>query len=330
MIAVLPFRVGGPSIGYLRESMLDLLQARLSTGSGARTVEPRTLLAAWRRAVGNEKDDLSEDASRTLARQLGAGRVLLGSAIATPTDLTLNGWLIQVSDGKVVAEEKVVGAPDSVAVLVDRLTAALLIRGAGVTAERQAGLAAAPLDALQNYLAGRKASRRGDYFGAMALDSAAPSPATRPSPMRHSRMVTTNAWIGNVFESGGLAVVPLVASLRDRLGSRDRALFLAIPTVGPNYPRPVHPREDHRPGRTGRRAAADSPEHWLLLGQLLSHYGVAASRLDWAARSAEALDRAIALDSSFTLGDRRATLSPRWRSATAQPLRVTRVSWKRE
>ncbi len=94
VIAVLPFRVGGAAaFGYLRESMLDLLQARLSGAAGPRIVEPRTLLAAWRRSVGGESEDLSEAASRTLARSLGAGRLLLGSAVATPTELTLSGTL---------------------------------------------------------------------------------------------------------------------------------------------------------------------------------------------------------------------------------------------
>jgi serine/threonine-protein kinase len=299
VIAVLPFRVGGdPSIGYLRESMLDLLQARL-TGI-PRTVEPRTLLAAWRQAVGSEKEDLSEIASRTLARRLGAGRVLLGSAVATPTELTLSGSLIRVADGKVLAREQAAGAPDSIAVLVNRLTAALLIGESGEAQERSAGLAGAPLDALQDYLAGRKASRRGDYFGAMQLYGRA---FARDSTFADAAfaMVTTNAWIGTVFATAGWQVVPLVARLRARLGARDLALFLALPMVGPNYPRPSTLAEVIAQAERAADAAADSPEQWLLLGQLLSRYGGAASRVDWAARSAEALDRAIALDSSFTL-----------------------------
>ena len=53
----------------------------------------------------NEKEDLSDEAcpSRLAAPELGAGRVLLGSAIATPTELTPSGTLLRVSDGHVVA-----------------------------------------------------------------------------------------------------------------------------------------------------------------------------------------------------------------------------------
>ena len=300
VIAVLPFRVGGDaSIDYLRESMLDLLQARLSGGNGPRTVEPRTLLAAWRRAVGDENEDLSEQASRDLATELGAGRVLLGSAIATPTELTLSGTLLRVDDGAVLARENVSGAPDSIAVLVNRLTSALLIREAGEAGERSAGLAAAPLEALQEYLAGRKASRRGDYFGAMRLYRQA---FARDSTFVEAAfgMVATNAWIGTVFETGGYAIIPQVHRMRDRLGARDRGLFLAMPAVGPEYPLSSDYASIIAQAERAAAQAADSPEHWQLLGQLLGAYGASVGLADVRRREAEALDRAIALDSSFT------------------------------
>ena len=300
VIAVLPFRVGGgASIDYLRESMLDLLQARLSGGNGPRTVEPRTLLAAWRRAVGNESEDLSEQASRDLATELGAGRVLLGSAIATPTELTLSGTLLRVVDGAVLARENVSGAPDSIAVLVNRLTSALLVRDAGEAGERSAGLAAAPLEALQEYLAGRKAYRRGDYFGAMRLYRQA---FARDSTFVEAAfgMVATNAWIGTVFEISGYAVIPQVHRMRDRLGARDRGLFLAMPAVGPEYPRPSDYVSIIAQAERAAAQAADSPEHWQLLGQLIGAYGASVGLADVRRREAEALDRAIALDSSFT------------------------------
>ncbi|MES2125166.1 MAG: serine/threonine-protein kinase, partial [Gemmatimonadota bacterium] len=300
VIAVLPFRVGGSnsSIAYLRESMLDLLQARLSSGTGARTVEPRTLLAAWRRAIGNEKDDLSEDASRKLARELGAGRVLLGSVVATPTELTLSGALLDVRDGTILARQSIVGAPDSIATLVNRLTAALLIRNAGEEPEREAGLAAAPLEALQDYLAGRRAYRRGDPFTAMQLYGKALERDSTFVAAAYS-MVATNAWIGTVVTTAGYAVIPKVWRMRDRLNPRDLALFLAIPPVGPNYPGPSSYREIIAQAERAAKLAPDSPESWTLLGQVHGGYGPMASETDWATRATAALDRAIALDSTF-------------------------------
>jgi serine/threonine protein kinase len=306
VIAVLPFRVGGnSSIAYLRESMLDLLQSRLSSSTGPRTVEPRTMLAAWRRAAKNDSDDLPEDQSREIARAVGAGRVLLGSIVTTPTELTLNGTLVRVGDGSILARESVSSTPDSIAVLVNRLTAALLIGEAGEDRDRRAGLAAAPLEALQDYLAGRKAARHGDYFGAMDLFGRA---VARDSTFVDAAfaMIATNTWIGTVYTTAGYAMIPLVSRLRDRLSARDRALFLALPAIGPNFPRPSTHAEIIAQAEQAANDASDSPEHWLLLGQLLAHYGAAASQSNWPARSAAALDRAIALDSSFTaaLGDR--------------------------
>ena len=301
VIAVLPFRVGGdPSIDYLRESMLDLLQARLSGGSGPRTVEPRTLLAAWRRAVTSEGEDLSEEASRALATKLGAGRVLLGSAIVTPTELTLSGTLTRTGDGRVLARENVSGSPDSIAALVNRLTAALLIREAGEAGERSVGLAAAPLDALQEYLAGRKAYRRGDYFGAMNLYRRAFAGDSNFVEAALA-MVVTNAWIGTVFTVEGYNVIPQVYRMRDRLGARDRGLFLAMPAVGPEYPKSADYVSVIAQAERAANEAPDSPEHWHLLGQLLTSYGPAIGLTDLRRREGAAFDRAIALDSSFTI-----------------------------
>ena len=300
VIAVLPFRVGGdPSIAYLRESMLDLLQSRLSSSTGPRTVEPRTMLVAWRRAVKTERDDLSEEESRALARTLGAGRVLLGSVVATPAELTLSGTLVRVNDGKSLARATVTGTPDSIATLVNRLTASLLIGEAGEDGSQRVGLAAAPLDALQDYLAGRKAARRGDFLGAMEMFGKA---VGRDSSFVDAAfaMVATNQWIGTVYTTAGYAVIPLVSRLRDRLSARDRELFLALPMIGPNHPRASSYAEIIAQAERAANAAPDSPQHWLLVGQLLTVYGAAASRPDWPIRSAAALDRAIALDSSFT------------------------------
>jgi tRNA A-37 threonylcarbamoyl transferase component Bud32/tetratricopeptide (TPR) repeat protein len=299
VIAVLPFRVGGPAIGYLRESMLDLLNARLAGETGPRTLEPRTTLSAWRRAGGSETEDLSEDASRRLAARLGAGRVLLGSAIATPTELTLSGTLLRVSDGHVVANGSVAGAPDSVAVLVNRLTARLLSLEAGEGHERLDGLAATSLEALQDYLAGQRAYRRGDYFAAMDLYGSA---LKRDSTFVQAAfgLLTTNPHVGTVSRTEGLLAIPTVWRLRERLSARDVALLRGMTFVGPNYPHPSTYAEIIAQEENAVAAAPDSPEQWLQLGEALAAYGAVSSIPGWRARAADALDRAIALDSSFT------------------------------
>ncbi len=299
VIMVLPFRVGGsPAIAYLRESMLDLLDARLTGVAGPRILEPRTTLSAWRREVGNEAGDLSEEDSRKLATRLGAGRVLLGSAVATPTELTLNATLLRVSDGAVLASGSVAGMADSVAVLVNRLTARLLSLDAGEGRERLDGLAATSLEALQDYLAGQKAYRRGDFFAAMDRFGSA---FRRDSGFAQAALglVTTNPWIGTVHRVEGLLAIPTVWRLHDRLSARDLALFRGMSFVGPNYPRASTYAEIIAQAEDAAAGAPDGAEEWLQLGVTLSMYGAVASAPDWHGRAVVALDRAIALDSSF-------------------------------
>ena len=264
VIAVMPFRVGGEgSTAYLRESMLDLLNARLPGGTGPRIVEPRTALSAWRREVGNEQEDLSEEQSRRLAAQLGAGRVLLGSAIATPTELTLTGSLIRVADGNELANGSVSGMPDSVAVLVNRLVARLLSQEAGESRERLDGLAATSLEeALQDYLAARKAYRRGDYFKALALDSSAFSQLDSNFAQAAFGLVTTNPLVGTVFNTSGFRAIPALWRVpATRLSPRDLALLRGMTFVGPNYPGPstyaeILAQAEARGGRRGGQPGA--------------------------------------------------------------------------
>ena len=300
IIAVMPFRVGGAAdLGYLRESMLDLLDARLTGTSGPRTVEPRALLSAWRQAGGTDQADLSDDESRRLAARLGAGRVLFGSAIATPTEFTLRGALVRVSDGTVVADGVVTGSADSVAVLVNRLAARLLSLDAGEERERLDGLAATSLEALQDYLAGRKAYRRGDFFTAMDLYARA---FGRDSSFAQAAfgLLATNPHIGTVLRTDGFMLAPTVWRLRDRLSARDVALLRSMSWVGPNYPAPSSHAEIIAQAELGASSAPDSPEHWYALGDALLYYGAVSSQPDWPRRAAAALDRSIALDSSFT------------------------------
>ena len=299
VIAVIPFRVGGaPAIGYLRESILDLLDARLAGTSGPRTVEPRALLSAWRQAGGADGVDLTDTDARRLAARLGAGRVLLGSVVATPTELTLRGALLRVRDGAVVADGAVSGAPDSIALLVNRLTARLLSEDAGEGRERLDGLAATSLGALQDYLTARKAYRSGDYFAAMDAYARAFGQDSTFAQAAFG-LLATNPLIGTVMRTDGFALMPEVWRLRGRLNPRDVALMRAMAFVGPNYPGPSTYAEVIAQAEVAAAAAPDSPDHWFTLGSDLAHYGAVSSAADWPRRAATALDRAIALDSSF-------------------------------
>lgn len=94
-IAVLPFRLSSAdtSLAWLREGIMDLLAAKLTGEGGPRAADPRTVMAAWRRAVGSHYGELAEEASIDLAQGIGAGRVMLGTIVSTPTPSFFSpGW----------------------------------------------------------------------------------------------------------------------------------------------------------------------------------------------------------------------------------------------
>ena len=65
LVAVLPFRTAGadPSVQYLRQGMVDLMQAKLTGEGGPRAADTRSVLAAVRDAGGGDAQDLAEDAA---------------------------------------------------------------------------------------------------------------------------------------------------------------------------------------------------------------------------------------------------------------------------
>jgi TolB-like protein len=137
-VAVVPFRVHSPNadLAWLRDGMVELLTMRLSGTGGMTVIEPGRVLAAWHSVP---RDSLVEEPAATLARfagQVGAGRIVCGSVTGTPDHLALAAWIVDVTDGHMVAQATIEGPADSLAFLVDRLSAKLLGLAAGVEGHR--------------------------------------------------------------------------------------------------------------------------------------------------------------------------------------------------
>ena len=147
MMAVVPFRVStaDPALHYLREGMLDLLAAKLTGEGGIRATDPRQLLDAWRRAGGSETNELPRENALLLARRLGAGRLLLGDVVGTPTRLVITASLLGSLRGDSIAKVNVEGPPDSLAWLVDRRAATLLAETTAEGASRSTSLTSTSL-----------------------------------------------------------------------------------------------------------------------------------------------------------------------------------------
>ena len=295
VVAVLPFRLTGadPSLGYLREGMLDLLAAKLTGEGGPRSSDPRSILSAWRSEVGSSDADLPRDRALAMAERLGAGQLLLGDVSGSPSHLTLNATLLRVSDGRARVQARVEGPADSLAHLVDRLTAQLLAGGAGES-ERLERLTSTSLPALRAYLDAQTSYRHGRYPAstreferALQLDSTFALAALG--------LVKAASWFGDAQTAHRASLIAWRE--RDRFGPRDRALLDA--TVGPNFPRPATYAEVIAARQRYLAMAPDRAEAWFDFGDGLFHFGPVIGRADAVSRATDAFRRAIALDSSF-------------------------------
>jgi tetratricopeptide (TPR) repeat protein len=293
-VVVLPFRVrGDPSIEFLREGMVDLLAAKLTGEGGLRATDPRASYRAWRSVASGDDDALPRDSAIALARRLGAGNVLLGDVVGTASSIVVSASVVSTS-GTVVSRATAEGVHTELTPLVDRVVAQLLSEGAGEEPQRLAALTSTSLPALQAYLEGQAAYRRGEYAEALekyglALD------LDSTFALAGLGLNLADGWVGtgHARERGSVAAW----RWRERLSARDRALLVA--RVGPSYPRPSTVREQLDATEHARRLAPDHVELWYTLGDIHFHYGRVLGFADWDVRAEQALRTAATLDPAF-------------------------------
>lgn len=297
VVAVAPFRVAttGADLQFLREGAVDLLAMSLS-GDGLRAADPRASLSAWRRAAGagGAADVLLEDALR-LASGLGAGRLLVGSVVGRPDRLILGATLHETATGRVLAQATAGGPLDSLPELAERLAAQLLVGESREPKPRLRDLTAATLPALRAYLIGRSAYRQGRYSDATRLLREAADLDTG-SAIAALELAQAADWIPGV---GNVVAAARARAWRqkDRLTRGDRALLEAV--LGPRWPAFSAMRELITGWERAVQATPDRPEAWYELGDQYFHFGDATGRDNAWTRAQAALERAVALDSSY-------------------------------
>jgi serine/threonine-protein kinase len=298
MVAVVPFRVASadPTLHYLREGMLDLLAAKLTGEGGLRATDPRRLLDAWRRAGGSESSELPPENALALARRLGAGRLLLGDVVGTPTRIVITASLLGAARGDSIAKLTVEGPPDSLAWLVDRLAAQLLAETSAEGAGRSS-LTSTSLPALRAYLDGQSKLRRVDVVGAAKdVERALAADSTFALAALGLRMASS--WYGDAtLQQRGL---DLAWRERARLSQRDQSLLLAI--AGPRYPEPPTAQELLTARERYLALAPDRADAWYLLGDHVFHYGWVLNVSNPEERALESFRRASEIDSSYVVG----------------------------
>ena len=296
LMAVFPFRISGTDTSHalLREGIVDILEAKFSGSGGARVLPPRTALAAWRSATGSNREDLPDAEAGELARRLGAGNLVLGTIVATPGHLLISGSLLNSEDGKLRAEAKVEGAPDSLLSLIDQFAAQLVALGAGVRSDRLASLTSTSLPALYEYLNGKAAHRAGQWDSAtrhferaLELDSTFARAALG--------FQSAAMWVG----ADNPRIQRLAWTYRDRLSARDRIFLNAL--AGPRYPANSSMPERLEAWEEAARQVPDDPDIWYNLGDRYYHEGVVLGVPDPFQKAAEAFNQALALDTTINV-----------------------------
>lgn len=295
-VAVLPFSVQGEGLEVWREGAVDLVGSNIDGAAGLRAIDSRTLLARWREAVRDgEEPDL--ETSLRIARTAGARYAILGSAVALGRDLRLSADIYEVASGRSLGQAQVQGSPDSVYMLVDRLSIETLrtILGGDATDLPRIELArvtTASLPALKSYLQGEVLYRRADWRGALAAYREAID-ADSTFALAWRRVGESIGWLPDEDRppGGPWEAAHQAARYSQRLPERESVLVLAYRSFVVGSMTMLAPLE-----ATTRRYP-DDPELVYLLGEYYAHFDQ--QLMIDPATTAQTLDHAIELDPEF-------------------------------
>jgi tetratricopeptide (TPR) repeat protein len=297
LVAVLPFRTAGADaeLVYLGEGIVDLLAAKLTGEVGPRAVDPRTMMATWRRAIGSSGDDIPEDSALTVARSTGAGAAIIGSVVGSNSRMTITASLARSDGSGQRPIASVHGPADSLGAMIDGLAAQLLSLQSGQDVLDMVALSGRPLAAVRHFLAGEAAYRRGEYDlavgefrRALEFDSTFAMAAfgiERAAP-----------WVPGRLDAREAAAA-VAWRYRDELSRLDRAHLVG--RVGPSYPAHPSARELLRARTEAVELLPDRAEVWYELGDLHFHWGRLIGEADHLERSIEGFRRALELDPDF-------------------------------
>jgi tetratricopeptide (TPR) repeat protein len=293
-IAVLPFSTAGADLEGYREGMVDLLSTNLDGLPGLRTVASRTVMARWR-AAGGEGLALSLDAELDVAASAGARFAVVGSIVAAGPQLRLAADVVDLASGRKLGTTLVEGRADAVLELVDQLSVGIareLLGDAGdqgaATRQRLESLVTASVPALQAYLEGEAAFRRGQSREALeAFERAVGFDST--FALAHWRQAQANGWLANgaAWREG----FARAGALAHRLPPRE-AVLLQAARDRTNLSTETLPRM-----REYVRRYPDDPEGWHELGEYFIH--MPTGSLPSEAETYEAFRNAVDADPTF-------------------------------
>jgi tetratricopeptide (TPR) repeat protein len=293
-IAVVPFDVRGSDLEIWREGMMDLLTNNLDGVGGYRTIDTRTVMARWRRAVGDEPaPDL--DAALRAAGATGARYALSGSVVGLGNDVRLVANIYDLDTGEEVAQGRAEGSADDVLILADNLaveTMRALLQATGreggdITAET---MATTSLPALRAFLEGERHYRRGEFAEAVqAYELAVDADSTFAIAL--IRLSEGYGWLESTSSERMQEVGDQAMAQMDRLSPRYQFVMEAWNALNHGDASGVDVLLE------AVKKYPDDPEAWFLLAETYIHLEDATYSDSDAI--VDALDRAVTLDPDF-------------------------------
>ena len=166
LIAVVPFRAASaaPRLRELAQQLPDIFWTQVTGEFGPHATDPSTVLRAWTAAGGTPGAGLPVATELGLARRAQAGKLVRGIVTGTNEVVTITASLLDAATGEVrVPPTTVQGSTDQWIRLTDSLIVLLLAKDFGEAADHIPQLARYSPQAVQAYLEGQAAYRRGDY-----------------------------------------------------------------------------------------------------------------------------------------------------------------------
>ncbi|HET7250957.1 MAG TPA: hypothetical protein VFI79_13990, partial [Gemmatimonadales bacterium] len=286
VVAVLPFRLvttdTAMALRQLALGLPDLFALKITGEFGPRIAYPPTLGRLWRNAGATLDAPLDEAGELTLARTIGAGRLLRGTLVATDTSLVLTGEVVAVPSGEVRAPAtSVEGRRGEWPTLVDQLAWRLLAEDQGIPASRLPQLARYKPRAIQALLAGNQTIdlKKGNdlYRAAFAADS--------------TMVAAALAVYANQERDEDSAYVRFAWQHQDQLTPTQRAYLL--PLAGWRF---GATRTEAERIAQYRALAEAIPERHADLGYDLAQYGPIAAVPNWQATARQALETAVQIN----------------------------------
>lgn len=299
-LLILPFDNlrGDASLEWLREGSVNMLSLTMSQWNDLSVVDHERMHDLLAHAGLRADEDFGLDRARQLAREAGAGTVVLGNYTAAGDSLFLVARVFDVATGRRLDVAEVSGLQeDDVRPLFDQLAGRLLDLS-GAPGGVRAGLAemtTSSLEAYRAYLRGIDALNQWNLSDAdRELRRAIGADST--FALAYYRLALTRGWMVGANDSAGVAAIREATRFSDRLPVRERTMVDAYRTFL---------QEDYATARGLYQALlARDPrdaDAWYGLGDAWFHdTGTVKPVAHWT-NSLRAFEQALRLDPGYSL-----------------------------